>query len=166
MAAHQRPAVVTALAIICHGDLGRAWDRAIGVDALRLEAPDDEVAFLQPPTDPPTSQQSIESADALLPGVEHEVKRSWDTTPDRAVFAIMGSMMRPNTKDHRSATRTGLSCTLTSLDGSVGAEIVNLVEAYDQLFSSRANTSSARDHMVWVRPYRRNDLPLTLADEL
>jgi hypothetical protein len=178
MATHQRPAVVTTLAIISHllrrydpnidiassTDLRRAWDKGVGADALRLEAPDDEVAFLQPPTDPPTSQQSIESADALLPGVEHEVKRSWDTTPERAVFAIMGSMMRPNTKDHRSATRTGLSCALTSLDGSLGAEIVNLVEAYDQLFSSRTNTSSARDHMVWIRPYRRNNRPLALAD--
>jgi hypothetical protein len=178
MAAHQRPAVATVFAIIGHvlkryepdinttspDDLADAWRRLIGPDALRLEAADAEVAFLQPPTDPPKSQQSIESADALLPAAEHEVKRTWETTPERALFAIMGSIMRPNTKDHRSATRTGLCCVLTSVDGSFGGEVVNLIQAYDQRFPPTAGTWSAKDHMVWLRPYQRADQPIPLGD--
>lgn len=178
MAAHQRPAVVTVIAVIGHvlkrygsginlaapTELSAAWNVLFGEDALRLEAPDNEVAFLQPPTDPTSSQQSIESADLLLPGVEHEVKRTWDTTPERALFAIIGSLLRPNVKDHRAATRTGLSCVLTSSDGSVGAEVINLMQAYDRLFSVRKGGWSARDHMVWLRPYRRTDPPIPIAD--
>lgn len=80
MAAHQRAPVVTVLAIIMHvlaryADIDResedswakAWDKLIGPDALRLTAPHDEVAFFQPPTGEPTSQQAIEAADLLLP---------------------------------------------------------------------------------------------------
>ena len=58
----------------------RAWDELIGPEALRVTAPHDEVAFLQPPTNKPTSRQSIEAADLLLPNVEHEVKRTWATS--------------------------------------------------------------------------------------
>jgi hypothetical protein len=106
MAAHQRPPVVTVLAIIMHvlaryADVDRnsesswaeAWDKLIGPDALRLTAPHDEVAFLQPPTGEPTAQQSIEAADLLLPNVEHEVKRTWSTArPDAAIFSLIGSL--------------------------------------------------------------------------
>jgi hypothetical protein len=116
MAAHQRPAVVTTFAILMRllrrygaidesdpSSWAAAWDRHMGADALRLAAPHDEIAFFQPPTAEPTSQQSIESADLLLPKVEHEVKQTWRTTGERALFAIMGSILRPNVKDHRSA---------------------------------------------------------------
>jgi hypothetical protein len=178
MAAHQRPAVVTVLAVIGHvlnryapstdlcspQAIATSWDALFGADTLRLAAPDNAVAFLQPPTNPTTSRQSIESADLMLPAVEHEVKRTWDTTPERALFAIMGSMMRPNVKDHRTATRIGLSCVLTSSDGSLAGEVINLAEAYDRLFSTEAGKSSASDHMVWLRPYSRDDTPIPLAD--
>jgi hypothetical protein len=92
MAAHQRPLVISVLAILMHvlaryakvdrssaTSWAKAWDELIGPDALRVTAAHDVVAFLQPPTDKPTSQQSIEAADLLLPNVEHEVKRTWST---------------------------------------------------------------------------------------
>jgi hypothetical protein len=84
MAAHQRPAVVTVFAILMHllrrydtidESDASAWDRHVGADALQLAAPHDEIAFFQPPTTEPTSQQSIESADLLLPKVEHVLSR-------------------------------------------------------------------------------------------
>jgi hypothetical protein len=77
-----------------------AWNEHIGPDALRVIAPHDEIAFLQPPTNKPTSQQSIEAADLLLPNVEHEVKRTWSTTrADQAIFSLVGSLSRPNVKE-------------------------------------------------------------------
>ena len=63
MQAHQRPGVVTGFAIMmaaleryaeeppantAHWAL--EWDKQIGPDSLRVVAPHDEVAFLQPPT--------------------------------------------------------------------------------------------------------------------
>jgi hypothetical protein len=122
MAGHQRALVVTVLAILMHllaryakvdrtskGSWARAWDDLIGPDALRVTAPHNEVAFLQPPTNKPTSLQSIEAADLLLPNVEHEVKRTWATArAEEAIFSLIGSLSRPSVKDHRSSTRTGL----------------------------------------------------------
>jgi len=178
MAAHQRAAVVTTLACLAHvlkryepaldptssDSWETVWHRLIGVESLQLEAQPGKVAFLQPPTDEPTSQQSVESADLMLPKVEHEVKQSWETSPEGALFALMGSIMRPNVKDHRSSTRIGLSCVLTSSDGSLGSEVVNLTAAYDQLFHGRHSPSGARDHFVWLRPYTRKDAPIPLPD--
>jgi hypothetical protein len=82
MAAHQRALVVTVLAILMHvlgryakidrqseKSWARAWDELIGPDAVRVTAPYGEIAFLQPPTNEPTSRQSIEAADLLLPNV-------------------------------------------------------------------------------------------------
>ena len=130
MAAHQRAPVVTVLAILMHvlaryakvdraseSSWARAWDELIGPDALRVTAPYSEVAFLQPPTNEPTSQQSIEAADLLLPNVEHEVKRTWATLrSDTAIFSLIGSLSRPNVKDHRSSTRTGPCAVLPSAE--------------------------------------------------
>jgi hypothetical protein len=123
MAAHQRAPVVTVVAILMHilaryekvdrtseRSWARAWQKLIGLDSLRVTAPHNEVAFLQPPTNEPTSRQSIEAADLLLPNVEHEVKRTWATPQvQTVVFSLMGSLSRPNVKDHRTSTRTGLS---------------------------------------------------------
>ncbi len=83
LAAHQRGPAVTVLSILMHvlaryGQVNRedeaswaaAWDQLIGTEALRLSAPHGKVAFLQPPTNEPSSQQSIEAADLpirLLP---------------------------------------------------------------------------------------------------
>jgi hypothetical protein len=63
LAAHQRASVVTVLAIFMHvlsryANVSRisasswadAWDASIGHEALRITAPPDVVAFLQPPT--------------------------------------------------------------------------------------------------------------------
>jgi hypothetical protein len=100
MAVHQRALVVTVLAIMMHVlaryakvdriseiSWAQAWDNLIGRDALRVTASHGEVAFLQPPTNEPTSLQSIEAADLLLPNVEHEVKRRWATTrAEQAIF--------------------------------------------------------------------------------
>ena len=177
MAAHQRAAVVTVLSVLMHllrrydqideGDRSSwaaAWDRHMGTDALRLVAPHDELAFFQPPTAEPTSQQSIESADLLLPKVEHEVKQTWRTTAERALFALMGSTLRPNVKDHRSATRVGLSVVLPSVDGTIGSEITHLARSYDAIFSSGPSNQSLDDHLVWRLPYRPKDNPISLAD--
>src|SRR5262249_32582101 len=137
MAAHQRAPVVTVCAVIMHvlaryADIDRdaesswaeAWDKLIGPDALRLPAPHNDVAFLQPPTGEPTSQQAIEAADLLLPNVEHEVKRTWSTArADQAIFSLIGSLSRPNVKDHRSSTRTGLCAVLPSVDGTLASEV-------------------------------------------
>jgi hypothetical protein len=180
MAIHQRAPVVTVLAILMHvlaryAEVDRtserswatAWDHLVGPDALRLTAPFDEVAFLQPPTNEPTSQQSIEAADLLLPNVEHEVKRTWSThREETAIFSLVGSLSRPNVKDHRSATRTGFCALLPSIDGTLSSEICSLVSAYDQLNLATARPAAARDHFVWLLPYRSKvDAPIAF-DEL
>jgi hypothetical protein len=185
MAAHQRPPVVTTLAVTMHvltrygaiakfdrtseSSWAQAWDELIGPDALRITAPHSEVAFLQPPTNEPTSQQSIEAADMLLPNVEHEVKRTWSTArAEIAIFSLIGSLSRPNVKDHRSSTRIGLCAVLPSVDGSLGSEISALVSAYDQL--DLPADCSAADHFVWLKPYRSKnnrgevDAPISFAD--
>ena len=177
MAAHQRSAVVTVLSMLMHlmrrydrtdetdpSSWAAAWDRHVGADALRLAAPHDEIAFLQPPTAEPTSQQSIESADLLLPKVEHEVKQTWRTTTERALFALMGCILRPNVKDHRSATRVGLTAVLPSIDGTIGSEITQLADAYDAMFSPGLSNPRLDDHLVWRLPYRPKDKPVSLAD--
>src|SRR6266516_1695398 len=178
LAAHQRGPVVTVFSILMHalaryGQVNReheaswaaAWDQLIGTEALRLTAPHRKVAFLQPPTDKPSSQQSIEAADLMLPNVEHEVKRTWSTcSAEAAIFSIMGSLCRPNTKDHRSSTRTGLCAVLPSEDGTIGSEIVGLLTAYDRLKLRSTTSTKARDHFVWLRPYRPTDRSISFAD--
>jgi hypothetical protein len=158
MAAHQRAPAVSVLAITMHvlaryADVDResesswaeAWDKLIGPDALRLTAPHNEVAFLQPATGEPTSQQAIEAADLLLPNVEHEVKRTWSTArAEAAIFSIIGSLSRPNVKDHRSSTRTGLCAVLPSVDGTLGSEVCCLLSAYDELKLPSDRSAQAR----------------------
>jgi hypothetical protein len=179
MATHQRAPVVTVLAVLMHvlsrytkvdriseKSWAEAWDELIGPDALRLTAPHDEVAFLQPPTNKPTSQQSIEAADLLLPNVEHEVKRTWSTArAETAIFSLIGSLSRPNVKDHRSSTRTGLCAILPSVDGTLGSEICSLVSAYDHLKIPAHRSIKAADHFVWLKLYRPTvDAPIFFAD--
>jgi hypothetical protein len=179
MAAHQRAPLVTAVAILMHvlakyakveredaQSWALAWDTLIGSDSLRITAPHDEVAFLQPPTNKPTSRQSIEAADLLLPNVEHEVKRTWSTNrPEIAIFSLIGSLSRPNVKDHRSSTRTGFCGALPSIDGTLGSEICGLLSAYDQLDYAGERPATASDHFIWLRPYRPSaDTPLPFAD--
>jgi hypothetical protein len=178
MAAHQRAPVVTVLAILMHVlarytnvdrsseiSWARAWDELIGPEALRIAAPHDEVAFLQPPTDKPSSPQSIEAADLLLPNVEHEVKRTWSTpNPDAAIFSLIGSLSRPNAIHHRSSTRTGLCAILPSVDGTISSEISCLLSAYDQLNLPADRTTKAADHFVWLKSYRpKADAPISFA---
>jgi hypothetical protein len=141
----------------------RAWNELIGPEALRVTAQHDEVAFLQPPTNKPTSRQSIEAADLLLPNVEHEVKRTWATLHvETAIYSLIGSLSRPNVKDHRSSTRTGLCATLPSIDGTVGSEIGSVLAAYDQLPARRS--SKASDHLVWLKPYRPKNPSISFAN--
>jgi hypothetical protein len=179
MAAHQRPSVVTVFAIlmrvlaryakvnpVSEKSWAEAWKELIGSEALRVTAVHAEVAFLQPPTSKPTSRQSIEAADLLLPNVEHEVKRTWATSRvETAIFSIIGSLSRPNVKDHRSSTRTGLCAILPSVDGTIGSEIYSLLEAYNRLKLPASRSSKASDHFVWLRPYRPNtDASISFAD--
>jgi len=150
----------------CESSWARAWNELIGPDALRVTASYDEVAFLQPPTNEPTSRQSIEAADLLLPNVEHEVKRTWSTAQaEAAIFSLIGSVSRPNVKDHRSSTRTGLCAVLPSADGTLGSEIRSLVSAYDHLNLSTGRLTQAADRFVWLKPYRpKADAPISFAD--
>jgi hypothetical protein len=179
MAGHQRAPVITVLAILMHvlaryanvnraseESWAQAWNELIGPDALRVTAPHDEVAFLQPPTNKPTSPQSIEAADLLLPNVEHEVKRTWATArAEEAIFSLIGSLSRPNVKDHRSSTRAGLCAVLPSVDGTLGSEICSLLLAYDQLKLPTHGSTKAADHFVWLKPYRpKADAPISFAD--
>jgi hypothetical protein len=178
MAAHQRGPAVTVFSILMHvlaryahvdrtdeASWAAAWNKLIGAAALRVTAPHNQVAFLQPPTSAVTSQQSIEAADLMLPNVEHEVKRSWSThSAEAAIFSIMGSLSRPNTKDHRSSTRTGLCAVLPSVDGTIGSEIVALLTAYDRSQLSCRAVGKARDHFVWLRPYRPKDRSISFAE--
>jgi hypothetical protein len=179
MAAHQRALLVTVLAIHMHvlsryakvrrasaSSWANAWDALIGHEALRITAAHDEVAFLQPPTSVPKSQQSIEAADLLLPNVEHEVKRSWATEhAETAIFALIGSLSRPNVKDHRSSTRTGLCAVLSSVDGTLASEVCCLLSAYDALKLPTHRSAKARDHFVWLKPYRpKKDAPISFAE--
>jgi len=179
MAAHQRASLVTVLAILMHvlsryatvkrasaSSWADAWHALIGDEALRITAPYDEVAFLQSPTSAPKSQQSIEAADLLLPNVEHEVKRSWATeSAETAIFALIGSSSRPNVKDHRSSTRTGLCAVLPSDDGTLASEVCCLLSAYDALKLPARRSAKARDHFVWLKPYRpKKDAPISFAE--
>jgi hypothetical protein len=179
MAAHQRAPVVTVLAILMHvlarytnvdraseKSWTQAWEKLIGPESLRVAAPHQEVAFLQPPTSEPTSLQSIEAADLLLPNVEHEVKRTWSIPrPDAAIFSLIGSLSRPNVKDHRSSTRTGLCAVLPSADGTLGSEISSLALSYDRLNVPARSSTKAADHFVWLKPYRpKKDAPIPFAD--
>jgi hypothetical protein len=179
MAAHQRAPFVTVMAILMHViarymevdwsdriSWARAWEKLIGPDALRITAPYEQVAFLQPPTSKPTSPQSIEAADLLLPNVEHEVKRTWVTRcAETAIFSPVGSISRPTVKDHRSSTRTGLCAALASVDATLGSEICSLVAAYEHLDLPSRRSNEARDHFVWLRAYRpKQDAPIPFAD--
>ena len=179
LAAHQRASLVTVLAIFMHvlsryakvkrsnaSSWADAWDALIGHEALRITAPHDEAAFLQPPTSVPKSQQSIEAADLLLPNVEHEVKRTWSAErPETAIFALIGSLSRPNVKDHRSSTRTGLCAVLPSVDGTLASELCCLLSAYDAVKLPAGHSAKARDHFVWLKPYRtKQDAPISFAD--
>jgi len=175
MRAHQRAAVVTALAVMMVSlqryaaarpkslsDWAAEWHRQIGDDALRLVAPESEPAFMQPPTEGATTELSIEAVDCLLPGVQHEVK-TVDGAPEECwVLALMGGLARPNVNFHRPSIRLGLTAVLPSMDGSMGSEITCLVAGYEQL-PSRDGTS-AKDHMVWLRPMTRATEPLVATD--
>jgi hypothetical protein len=175
MRAHQRAAVVTALAVMMvslqryaaarlrsSSDWAAEWHRQIGEDALRLVAPESEPAFMQPPTEDARTELFIEAVDCLLPGVQHEVK-TVDGAPEECwIFALMGGLARPYAKFHRPSTRVGLTAVLPSMDGSLGSEITCLVAGYQQL-PSRDGTS-AKDHMVWLRPMTRLTEPLVAAD--
>src|SRR5215203_332362 len=175
MAAHQRAPLVTVLAIHMHllsryatvqrtdaSSWEAAWNTLIGADALRITAPHDEVAFLQQTAGEPKSHQSIQAADLLLPNVEHEVKRTWFCDrAETAIFALIGSLSRPNVKDHRSSTRIGLCAVLPSVDGTLGSEICSLLSGYEQLRFSAGASIQACDHLVWLKPYRpKQDEPI------
>jgi hypothetical protein len=179
MAAHQRAPLVTVLAMQMHvlaryavvkrasaSSWAAAWDKLIGRDALRITAPHQEVAFLQPPTGEPKSQQSLQAADLLPPNVEHEVKRTWSTDQaEIAILALIGSLSRPNVKDHRSSTRIGLCAVLPSVDGRLASEICCLLSAYDELKLPTKRSAKARDHFVWLKPYRpKKDEPVSFAE--
>jgi hypothetical protein len=179
MAVHQRALVITVLAVLMHilarytkvdrtsnESWEQAWHELIGPDALRIKAPHGEVAFLQPPTNEPTSEQSIEAADLLLPNVEHEVKRTWATTrAEEAIFSLIGGLSRPTAIKHRSSTRTGFCATLPSVDGTLGSEICSVLSAYDRLKLPARRSAKAADHFVWLKPYRpKADTPISFAD--
>ena len=167
--AHQRAAVVTVFAVVGHvlrryGDasLAEEWDRQIGRDALRITAPHDEPAFLQPPTGMPTKRQSIESLDCLLPRVQHEVKETFSGSVEEWIFALMGGLARPSVNFNRPSSRQGLTAILPSLDGTIGSEIRLLIEAYDRTMDSREG--SVADHMVWLCRLDKDSSPLVAED--
>jgi hypothetical protein len=179
LAAHQRAPLVTVLAMQMHvlaryaaveqvsaSSWANAWDKLIGDNALHISAPHQEVAFLQPPTGEPKSQQSLQAADLLLPNVEHEVKRTWSTErAEIAILALIGSLARPNVKDHRSSTRTGLCAVLPSVDGTLASEICCLLSAYDELKLPTKSSATAQDHFVWLKPYQpKTDEPVSFAE--
>src|ERR1019366_514153 len=114
----------------------------------------------------PKSQQSLQAADLLLPNVEHEVKRTWSTDQaEIAILALIGSLSRPNVKDHRSSTRIGLCAVLPSVDGRLASEICCLLSAYDELKLPTKRSAKARDHFVWLKPYRpKKDEPVSFAE--
>ncbi len=169
MQAHQRAPVVTVLAVIAHtlrrygsGGLEEEWDCQIGTDALRIAAPHDEQAFLQPPTGEPTKPQSIESLDCLLPRVQHEVKETFRGSVEEWLFALMGGQARPNVNFNRSSSRFGMTAVLPSVDGTIGGEIRSLIQAYDSMFKD--GTGPASKHMLWLLRLDRNSPPLIAGD--
>ena len=82
-----------------------------------------------------------------------------------AIFSLIGSLSRPNVKDHRSSTRAGLCAILPSVDGTLGSEICSLLSAYDQLNLPTHGSTKAADHFVWLKPYRpKADAPISFAD--
>src|SRR5262249_42841094 len=91
---------------------------------------------------------------------------TWATSwAETSVFSLMGSLSRPNVKDHRTSTRTGLCAVLPSVDGTVGSEICSLLSAYDQLKLPAQRSAKASDHFVWLKPYRpKADAPISFAD--
>ncbi len=177
MAPHQRVPVATTLAILMTAlrryakdplltpaEWEAEWMTQIGPDALRLTAPDTEVAFLQPPLDPAgfRSAMSLSDIDLTFAKLAHAVKPIDAGSAEGAVLALMGGTWKSSALKWVGGSRYGLAAVLASEDGSLAGEIRHLVAAYEACQSDRtrrhARASCAADHLLWLKPVAQSGL--------
>ena len=182
MAAHQRVPVVTTLALlmtvlrrhapsppVSANDWHAAWLEQIGPEALRLVAPDTEVAFLQPPLDPGgrRSALSLSDIDLVFAKLAHAVKPVEVGSAEDAVLALMGGTWKSSALKWVAGSRYGLAAVLASDDGSLAGEVRHLLAAYEacpsDLIGRQAQASRAADHLLWLRPVSQSGLPIVTA---
>ena len=177
MAAHQRVPVVTTLALLMtvlrrHApsppssatDWHAAWLDQIGPEALRLVAPDTEVAFLQPPLDPAgrRSALSLSDIDLVFAKLAHAVKPVEVGNAEQAVLALMGGTWKSSALKWVGGSRYGLAAVLASDDGSLAGEVRHLLAAYEacpsDMIGRQAQATCAADHLLWLLPVGQSGL--------
>ena len=177
MAAHQRVPVVTTLALLMTvlrqhalvpplsvADWHAAWLDQIGPEALRLVAPDTEVAFLQPPLDAGgfRSAMTLSDIDLTFAKLAHAVKPVEVGDAELAVLALMGGTWKSSALKWVGGSRYGLAAILASDDGSLAGEVRHLLAAYEacpsDLIGRQAHAGLAADHLLWLRPVSQSGL--------
>jgi hypothetical protein len=177
MAAHQRVPVVTNLALLMtvlrrHAptppvtatEWHTAWLTQIGSDALRLVAPETEVAFLQPPLDPAgfRSAMSLSDIDLTFAKLAHAVKPIDTGSAEAAVLALMGGTWKSSALKWVGGSRYGIAAVLASDDGTLAGEVRHLVAAYkshpSDMIGRYAHASRAAEHLLWLRPVTQSGL--------
>lgn len=163
MQAHQRPGIVTGLAIVMtvlrlYGRRERPWpatvwreewDRQIGAEARRPVAPCNEVALFQPPVADAKHLKQIDllSVDAGFVGVQHITKADERAELQAWLLAILSGALRPHANFNPAGSRSLMLCVLPS-DGSLGSEICWLAEAY---LAEAKPAEGAREHLPWLQ---------------
>jgi hypothetical protein len=177
--AHQRAAAVTVLAVIrtalriyipgvesddqglSSDDYANAWVAQLGVDAARICAPYNEVAFFQAPLlAEPHLKKSLDAVDVAFADVRHEVKGAGDVGDAEAwIYALWSGMMRIYVKDNVSGSRWGTTMLLPGDGVTIGSEISHLSRAYISLLPSQSiverysgKGKSAADHLIFLDP--------------
>lgn len=176
---HQRAPVVTALAILMStlrryttgplvtaGDWAREWRVQIGDEALRLVAPESEVAFFQPPLDPETrrSPLALSDIDLTFTRAMHAAKPVDDGTAEEALFALLSGAWSLTVIKWAGGTRQCPTTALPSDDATLAGEVRHLAGAYDRqvsaLIGSQAQPTRAANHLLWLRPVKDAGLAL------
>ena len=168
---HQRAPMVTALAVLMTalqryadnplltaGDWQAEWDRQIGPEALRLVAPEGEVAFFQPPLDEGKNRSSMTLSDIDLTFTKaaHAAKPIPEGDAEEAIFALVSGAWSISVVKWNSGTRQCPSVVVASDDGTFAGEVRHLLKAYEQqspsIIGSQARATCAADHLLWLRP--------------
>ena len=139
------------------------WNRQIGEDALRLVAPESEVAFFQPPLDPDgyRSRLTLSDIDLVFYRLMHATKPVEFGDAEEAVFALMSGAWARSVAKWNSGTRYSPAGVLASDDGTFAGEVRHLIQAYEISSSTigrEATPTCAADHILWLRPVSAHSL--------
>jgi hypothetical protein len=174
---YQRAPAVTVLAIMMTAlrryastplqyapDWEQEWRRQVGDDALRLIAPEEEVAFFQPPLDPGKnrSEMTLSDMDFTFTKLGHAVKPFLQGTAEEAIFTLWSGLWALTVTKWNGGTRQGPSVVLPSEDGTLAGEVRHLVAAYEAcsstIIGSQASPRKAGDHFLWLLPVGNHSL--------